>query len=89
MIHIPMSAPPKIDLQAMTTSSADLTDAEIDSICAGLRQNHAKAKYLERLGLRVHRRPNGRPLVSRADWERLFSSTTQSAPANAPRWKVA
>lgn len=55
----------------MTTGSQpsaappDLTDEEVSQICAGLRQNAARARFLQRLGLRVDRRPNGSPLVNR------------------------
>lgn len=48
---------------------ADLTDDEVDQICAGLRQNAAKIRFLQqRLKLRVERKPNGRPLVNRAHY---------------------
>lgn len=67
----------------------DLTDAEVDQICAGLVQNAAKVRYLQALGLRVDRRPNGRPLVSRSEWYRRNNSTTPSKPANGPKWTVA
>lgn len=66
----------------------DLTDEEIDNICAGLVQNAAKVRYLKALGLHVDRRPNGRPLVSRNEWERRNTSTTNK-PANGPKWTVA
>lgn len=42
-----------------------LTDAEVDDICAGLQQHAAKIKFLRRLGYRVDRKPNGRPLAWR------------------------
>ncbi len=38
------------------TTRPDLTDAEVDEICAGLTQNAAKCRYLRSLGLRVERR---------------------------------
>lgn len=46
----------------------ELTDAEVDQICAGLRQNAAKVRFLQRLKVRVERKPNGRPLVNRAHY---------------------
>lgn len=65
----------------MTTSSwapatsrpatPDLTDAEIDDICGGLKQNAAKVRFLQRLGVQVARKPNGRPLVSRVHYEQV------------------
>jgi len=71
----------------------DLTDDEVDALCAGLTQNAAKIRYLRRMGLRVERRPNGRPLVARAEWERIWSANpriTQLTPgANSPKWRVA
>lgn len=70
----------------------DLTDDEVDAICEGLTQSAAKCRYLRSLGLRVERRPNGRPLVARAEWERRLV-TSQVIPTNgagnAPKWKVA
>lgn len=53
----------------MLTAPPDLTDAEIDAICAGLRQNAAKVRHLERLGITVRRKPNGRPLVNRRHYD--------------------
>lgn len=75
-------------------TTPDLTNEEIDRICEGLTQNYAKCRYLRSLGLRVERRPNGRPLVARAEWERRLVANSQStAPtqpgANAPKWRVA
>lgn len=70
--------------------SPDLTDEEIDGICRGYTQNAAKIRHLIGLGLRVERRPNGRPLVARVDWNRRFE---QDKPANqgtmGPKWRVA
>jgi hypothetical protein len=43
------------------------TDAEVDDMTAGLVQDAAKIRYLRRLGLRVDRKPNGRPLAWRPD----------------------
>lgn len=73
----------------------DATDEMIDKICEGLVQNAAKIRFLTRLGLPVRRRPNGRPLVFRADLERLQAKRTAAEPqptpkipaANGPRWK--
>lgn len=41
------------------------SDAEVDTMCDGLTMNAAKINYLRRLGLRVDRKPNGRPLAWR------------------------
>ena len=71
------------------TMHPDLSDDEIDRICGGLTQPAAKARYLRALGLRVDRRPNGRPLVARIEWERHYSGGRPAAPAanNGPRWR--
>lgn len=63
-----------------------LTDAEIDGLCAGLRQSAAKVRFLrDVLKLPVQRKPNGRPLVRRVDWER----TQPQQRANGPQWSRA
>ena len=71
----------------MTT---DLTDAEIDLICDGLVQASAKVRYLERLGLTVRRKPNGRPLVNRAHYDAMMGCSQQPRPTqnNGPVWGV-
>ena len=61
------------------TTRPDLTDAEVDELCSGLRQNAAKARYLMQLGLHVGRRPNGRPLVMRAHAEQVLAGHHQAA----------
>lgn len=69
-----------------------LTDAEIDEICAGLVQNCAKVRHLQGLGLVVKRKPNGRPLVSRAHYEAVMSDSQtdlrrgRDTPLNEPNW---
>jgi succinate dehydrogenase/fumarate reductase flavoprotein subunit len=65
---------------------AALSDAEIDAICAGLRQGAAMVRYLQRLGVPVQRKPNGRPLVRRSDWERAAQN---GKAANGPKWSKA
>lgn len=73
----------------------DIPDWQIDEICAGLEQSAAKVRYLRRLGIRVERRPNGRPLVARAEWERVFGRPPEDQPkagqggGTGPRWRVA
>jgi len=69
----------------------DLSDEEVDAICCGLTQNAAKVRHLRRLGLRVDRRPNGRPLIARIEWERVYGPSPSSPPpaaSNGPRWKT-
>lgn len=76
-------------------TAAHLTDSEIDAICAGLHQNAARIRYLRRLGLRVERKPNGRPLVARTEWDQRMGTQNSTQPGhgpvaiNAPRWSVA
>ncbi|MBF5006893.1 hypothetical protein [Diaphorobacter caeni] len=57
----------------MAELSAYLSDAEIDDICAPLQVGAAKCKHLQRLGLIVKRKANGRPLVARAEFERVMT----------------
>lgn len=53
------------------------SDAEVDALCDGLQQNAAKIRYLrDTLKLRVHRKPNGRPLAWRPD----LAAPAQNAP---------
>jgi hypothetical protein len=51
----------------------DLSDSEIDSICAGYVQSAAKVRYLRAMGLVVRQKPNGRPLVNRAHYVAVMS----------------
>lgn len=52
-----------------------LTDKEIDGMCEGLgpTSHAAKRKRLERMGLIVNEKPNGRPLVVRSHAEAVLS----------------
>lgn len=76
-------------------ASPHLSDAEVDDLCAGLKQNAAKCRFLEEaLRVPVRRKPNGRPLVLRADIERLSGAPAAepegrgSLPAsNEPKWQ--
>ena len=51
-----------------------LADTELSALCAGLEQSHAQIKYLRGLGLRVERKPNGRPLLMRSELERVLGA---------------
>jgi hypothetical protein len=64
-----------------------LSDDEVDEICAGLVQSAAKVRFLRRLGVPVERKPNGRPLVCRAEWERRNPQATAGGSALGPKWK--
>lgn len=70
--------------------SPDLTDDEIDEICGGLKQNAAKVRYLQDLGVTVKRKPNGRPLVNREHYNRVRSGPVLEAAYvdAAPVWGV-
>lgn len=59
----------------------DLTDAEIDNICDGLKQSAAKVRFLEGLGLTVRRKPNGRPLVHREHYDAMRGAGRVAAPS--------
>ena len=49
-----------------------LSDAEIAEICQPLVMPAAQCRHLQRLGLIVKRKPNGRPLVARGEFERVL-----------------
>lgn len=57
-----------------------LSDQEIAEICAPLKVPAYQIKFLAKLGLVVHRKPNGRPLVARGEFERVLVGR-QDAPA--------
>lgn len=69
-------------------TESDLSDHEIDAICAGLTQNAAKVRHLRRMGLHVRRKPNGRPLVNRSHYDKVTSGTNVAA-ATEPNWSIA
>jgi hypothetical protein len=60
------------------------SDAEVDEMCAGLTQDAAKARFLRKLGLRVDRKPNGRPLV----WRPTAQAAQNQDPPAAPSLNV-
>ncbi len=49
-----------------------LTEDELADICQPLTNGAAQVRYLERLGLKVARKPNGRPLVARGEFDRVM-----------------
>lgn len=49
-----------------------LSDGEVAQICEPLVMPAAQCRYLSRLGLIVKRKPNGRPLVARGEFERVL-----------------
>lgn len=69
----------------------NLSDCEIDEICSGYVQNAAKIRFLESLGLTVRRKPNGKPLVSRAQYEQVMAckkTDLKQALGMQPAWEV-
>lgn len=68
-------------------SAPYLTDTEVDDICAGLTQNAAKVRFLRRLGYHVERKPNGRPLVRREQYDAATGKKQEPVGAG-PVWGV-
>jgi hypothetical protein len=71
-----------------STQPPYLTDDEIAGICDGLTLPAAQCRHLARLGLLVNRKPNGRPLVARSEFERVLGAGRfdkgQNATVTAP-----
>lgn len=65
------------------SSTPYLTDAEIADICDPLRMPAAQRRYLATLGLVVKAKPNGRPLVARAELDRVLVGRAPEAEQNA------
>lgn len=65
-----------------------LTDDEIAEITKPLTQGAARIKYFRRLGVKVEPRPDGQPLVWRADFEagRLPAHAANDAPQATQNW---
>lgn len=57
-----------------------LTDDEVAQVCAPLVMPSAQLRYLRSLGALVHRKPNGRPLVARAELERVLVGRKPDQP---------
>lgn len=69
----------------------NLTDIEIDCICDGYVQSAAKIRYLRAMGLIVHMKPNGRPLVNRAHYDAVMGcgfNGTRPNSEHEPVWGV-
>ena len=60
-----------------------LSDAEILGICRPLTQPAAMIRYLKGEGFLVKRRPDGWPLISRANYEAVMLGQIQPAAAGA------
>lgn len=65
-----------------------LTDVEIADITAPLVQGAARIKYLRRLGIKAEPKPNGQPLVWRADFDaaRLAQPAANDSPRSTRNW---
>lgn len=59
-----------------------LTAEEISALCPGLVQPAAQVRALRALGLTVKPRRDGTPLVSRANFERVFDGVADAGPKN-------
>lgn len=63
-----------------------LLEHEIENLCEGLTQSAAQIRYIKRLGLTVRTKPNGRPLVMRADFAAIQMLHDKTAsPGNGPK----
>lgn len=62
-----------------------LTDDEVAEICEPLVNAAAQYKYItSKLGMHAGKKPNGRPLVARSEFERVMGADRlQSLPAPA------
>lgn len=60
-----------------------LSDDEILQICAPLKQPSALCRRLRAMGFFIKVRPNGWPLVSRANFEAVMMGQAQAAPVAA------
>lgn len=67
----------------LTMPEAYLSDAELAHICAPLTQPAAQVRHLRRMGFHVLCRPNGRPLVSRGNYEQVTGASTPLPAAQA------
>lgn len=65
-----------------------LTDDEIAGICEGVTLPGWQCKHLARMGMLVKRKPNGRPLVARSEFERVLGAgrfeKAQNDPSTGP-----
>ena len=64
--------------------TADLTEEEIARLVHPLVQPGAQIKALRRMGFHVIAKPNGKPLVSRANFEAVTNPTGAPQAATPP-----
>lgn len=70
--------------QTFNEATPWLSEAEITDLCAGLKQSAAQIKYLRRIGLTVRFKPNGRPLVFRAELDSLVCPNSKKPAKREP-----
>jgi hypothetical protein len=58
-----------------------LSDPEVDGICAGLTRPSAMVRYLRREGFAVKTKPNGRPLLARANFDAVMAGRSAAETA--------
>lgn len=75
-------------MQVDIMNCCNLTDKEVDDICAGYTQNAAKVRFLEGLGLIVSRKANGKPLVNRAHYNSVMGGKLTPAQIREPHWSI-
>ena len=65
-----------------------LTDEEIAEITEPLTQGKARIKFLRRIGVKTEPKPNGQPLVWRADYEaaRHAQPAANDTPGKTRDW---
>ena len=66
-----------------------LTDEELAEICASHTQGAAQIRLLRRWGIKVERKPNGRPLIRRHDWLAWRLCPLDQPTPTEPAWRHA
>lgn len=70
----------------MRDSLSFLSDEEIDQICRPRTQGAAQIRFLRSLGLTVHRRLDGSPLVNRAHYDAVMGGQPNVKRGWEPTW---
>jgi hypothetical protein len=70
-------------MQSILAQPPFLTEHELQAMCEGLSNSAAQVRYLQRLGLLVQRKPNGRPLLMRSEVERVLGAGRFEAQTQA------
>ncbi|MBC2731345.1 DUF4224 domain-containing protein [Thiobacillus sp.] len=77
----PDTPTPAARAQEVGAATPFLSDAEMLHICKPLTQPAAMIRYLKREGFNVKRRPDGWPLISRANYDAVMMGQAQPAAA--------